>query len=159
MNTILIPTDFTVGSLELMNILARNTENKLNFILFHAFDMPGSLVEAMSRAGINSHNKLITENLRLACKRIKANNSNIANISFRNMYGTTIAAFKNYAEANAIDMIALPPDFRFVHITRDSVDPTRMFKKSGLPLLTDPDLIRESSGPHAGIDMNPGVAL
>jgi hypothetical protein len=34
-----------------------------------------------------------------------------------------------------------------------------MFKKSGLPLLTDPDLIRESSGPNAGIDMNPGVAL
>ncbi|MBL7691959.1 MAG: hypothetical protein JNM41_10225 [Flavipsychrobacter sp.] len=159
MNTILIPTDFTVGSLEIMNTLARGTDNKLNFILFHAFDMPGSLVEAMSRAGINSHNKLITENLRLACKRIKANNNNIANISFRNMYGTTIAAFKNYAEANAIDMIALPPDFRFVHITRESVDPTRMFKKSGLPLLSSPYPIRETTDTNADVNMNPGLAV
>ena len=133
MNTILIPTDFTVGSLEIMNTLARNTDNKLNIVLF--------LVEAMSRAGINSHNKLISENLRLACKRIRANNSNITNISFRNMYGTTIAAFKNYAEANAINMILLPPTYRFVYITRESVDPTRMFKKSGLPLITDPGQI------------------
>lgn len=146
MNTILIPTDFTVGSLEIMNTLARSTENKLNIILFHAFDMPGSLVEAMSRAGINSHNKLITENLRLACKRIRANNSNITNISFRNMYGTTIAAFKNYAEANAIDTILLPPAYRFVYVTRESVDPTRMFKKSGLPLITDPAQIAGITG-------------
>ncbi|MCF8448894.1 MAG: hypothetical protein K9G49_03390 [Taibaiella sp.] len=133
---VLIPTDFSTRSLETIDQVADLLPEKLNIYLFHAFDMPASLLEAMSRAGINAHNNLITEELRQKCKRIKINHQNITNISFRTMYGTTNAVFEHYTKANNINLIALPAGYKFVSIFKDSVNPERMFKKSGIEILT-----------------------
>jgi hypothetical protein len=136
MKNVLIPTDFSARSLDTIDQVADILTEKLNIYLFHAFDMPASLLEAMSRAGINAHNNLITEELRQKCKRIKTNHPNIANISFRTMYGTTNAVFENYVKANNINLIALPAGYKFVSILKDSVNPERMFKKSGIEIVS-----------------------
>ncbi len=134
---VLIPTDFTGNSLDSVNSIAKAMPEKMNIILFHAFDMPESLLDAMMRKGMNGHSNLVTEDLRLKCKRIKQQNKHVQNIYFRSMYGTTVAAFRNFAEANAIALIVLPAGYRYLPTVRESVNPLRMFQKSGIRLVTD----------------------
>jgi len=135
MTNVLIPTDFSVSSLELINLAAQSMPGKMNVYLFHAFDMPDSLADAMIRTGGNGHYSLVTEELRLRCKQIKTANANISNISFRIMYGTTVSAFQNFAEANEINTIILPEEYFFIPVVRDSVNPERMLKKSGITVI------------------------
>ena len=139
MTNVLIPTDFTVQSLDLVSAASQQVPGKINAFLFHAFDMPESLIDAMRRTGTNSPDNLITEELRLRCRQIKALNPMIANISFKLMYGSTVAVFKHFADANNVEAIALPAGYKFTAVVRDSVDPTRMFLKSGIALIRDFD--------------------
>lgn len=97
--------------------------------------MPGSLMDAIGRSGIRNHSRLITEELRVRCKRAKSEQTNIANIFFRIMYGTTIYAFKNYIEAHDIDLLYIPEGYAFRPVVRESMDPTVWFRKSGLRVL------------------------
>jgi hypothetical protein len=135
MVNVLIPTDFSLGSLDIAAQAAQAVPDKLNIFFFHAFDMPDSLIDAMIKTGARGHNRLVTEDLRLKCRKIKAANPVINNISFRIMYGTTVALFRNFAEANAIDLIVYPENYRFVPAVRESIDPARMFLKSGIKVM------------------------
>lgn len=132
MKKILVPTDFTLASLQPVTRIATTVDGPVVIYLFHAFRMPGSLVEAMN----NSPHNLLTEEFRLRCRKIKAQCAHITQISFRPMYGTTLAAFRNYAEANDIDAIALLPAYTFIPVIPESVNPVHMFRKSGIPLIT-----------------------
>ena len=134
MVNVLIPTDFSPASLDRAAIAVRVMEERHNILLFHAVDMPDSLREALSKAGINSYSAWINEAIRLKCKRMKAANNLIGNISFRVMYGTTVAAFKGFAEANAIDTIIIPAGYSFSFTLRESINPLQMFHKSGIKL-------------------------
>lgn len=133
MKRILVPTDFTLHSIDIVALAAKAIGTKVDIFLFHAFEMPDSLTEAI-RYGYGA---LMTEELRLKCKKIKNQNSNISNISFRPMYGTTDAAFRNYAEANQVDLIILPQGYKYSPANSQSVNPLRMFKRSGIDILTD----------------------
>lgn len=133
MKRILVPTDFTLHSIDIAALAAKALGTKVDIYLFHAFEMPGSLTEAI-RYG---HGTLMTEELRLKCKKIKNQNSNISNISFRPMYGTTDAAFRNYAEANQVDLIVLPQEYKYTPVNSQSVNPLRMFRKSRIDILSD----------------------
>lgn len=137
MTNVLLPTDFTADSITAVNGAVKAIPGKLNIFLFHAFDMPDSIIDAMHRVGKRGHSDLITEALRLKCKQVKTANPNISNISFRVMYGTTTVAFKNFIEANKIDAIYVPHGHKFVPVVRESVNYERMFKKSGVPIVNE----------------------
>lgn len=135
MKNVLIPTDFSATSLDLVATVARAMPCNINIVLFHAFEMPDNLRDAMHLAGTSEHSALMTEALRLKCRKLKTAHSNISNISFRVMYGTTVHAFENYAEANDIDTIVWPEVYTFMPVLRNSVDPSRMFTRSGIELV------------------------
>jgi len=135
MKNILVPTDFSLLSLDQVGIAAKAFKGKCSIILFHAFDMPESLIHTISRTGIKSHYSLVTEAMRLKCRKVKSESSNISEIAVKFMYGTTLMAFRNYVEANDVDFIFLPDDYRFVPVVGESVDPTQWFKKSGVVVL------------------------
>lgn len=140
MHNILLPTDFSIHSLRPIREIAETISEKQNIFLFHAFDMPESLLDAIQKSGFRSHARFITDELRMKCKSIKLSHSNIGNIYFRIMYGSTVAAFKNFIEANQISLIVLPKDYEYKPLVRESVDPTQMIKKSGVNVLDRFDL-------------------
>ena len=135
MKNLLIPTDYTLISLEEAALAVRQLEGRYNIVLFHAFDMPGSLMEVMMRTNALRQQVLITEPLRQRCKRIKQLNNQIGQIYFRPMYGSTVAAFRNYILANEIDLIVLPADYRFVPVLNESVNPLSLFAKASVTVL------------------------
>lgn len=137
MTNVLIPTDFSLQSLDVILPIARQVDEKLNIFMFHAFDMPDSLADAMRRTGIRGHHNLVTEELRLKCRQVKALCPNVSNISFKLMFGTTVVAFQNFAEANNIQLIIYPEGYKFMPVVRESVNPDRMFLKSMIVVMRE----------------------
>jgi len=135
MHHILIPTDFSITSVNLAAQAARQIGGRCNIYLFHALDVPDDLLDIMHRSGVRGDGRLITEDIRVRCKKVKSEHYGIANIYIRILYGSTLAAFKSFAEANTIDLVFLPEAYKFRSVVRDSVDPTDWFRKSGIPVI------------------------
>ena len=152
MTNVLIPTDFTVRSLDLINNAVQHIPGKLNIFLFHTFDMPDTLIDAMHMSGIKNYNNLITEELRLKCRQIKADNASINGISFRLMFGSTVAVFKNFAEANNIDVIIYPTGYNYIPVVRESINPERMFLRSGIAVMRNVSIKNAPAGAFTSQD-------
>lgn len=135
MKNVLIPTDFTLSSLELVSNVAYACNDTLNIMLFHAFEMPDSTIDAIHRLNQRSYNDLISADVRQKCRGLKAQHANIGEVTFRIMYGSTTAAFCNFAEAHSVDMLAIADGQPFKPAVSDSVDYRRMFRKSGIAMM------------------------
>jgi hypothetical protein len=139
MRNVLIPTDFSVASLDLADKTAQSLEGEtINIILFHAFEMPSSEGDLFDIRGKLPYAELVTEAFRNACKRIKLQHSKtIRSIVIRHQYGNTAAVFRNFADANDIDLIVCPDFYVFQAVHPGSVNPIPMFQKGGVPLMKE----------------------
>jgi hypothetical protein len=138
MTNILIPTDFTAASVKLaedvLNIAG--PLHKCNIILFHAFELPSSPYDLLGEHGKDPSSTLITESFRQACKQLKDENVHlVGKIIVRSMKGSTRALFRNFVDANDVDLIYCPEEFVFTAVHERSVDPLPLFKKCGVPLI------------------------
>jgi hypothetical protein len=138
MRNVLIPTDFSVASLAMVEKTARTLEGEsLNMILFHAFEIPASETEMLDIRNKLPYQDLVTEAFRNACKRIKMQQGKtIRSIAIRHLYGSTAAVFRNFVDANDIDLIVIPEGYVFQAVHPGSVNPEGMFRKASVPLLT-----------------------
>jgi hypothetical protein len=138
MTNILIPTDFSAGSVKFaedaLNIAG--SMSKCNIVFFHAFEIPSFPFELLGERVKDPSGTLMTEDFRLACKQLKNENIHlIGKINVRCMKGSTRPLFRNFVDANDIDLIYCPEDFVFVPVHERSVDPLPLFKKCGVPLI------------------------
>lgn len=138
MRNVLIPTDFSPASLLLADkaIAALNDQN-INIVLFHAFEKPCTSDDVLGNSRRLPYVHLLTDEFRSACKRLKATHARkVQNIHIRHLYGSTTPLFRNFIDANDIDTIVCLEGFEFVPVTKESVNPLRMFNKSGITLIT-----------------------
>lgn len=136
----MIPTDFSVASLELVDKAAQTLEGEpLNIILFHAFEIPFFVSDVFDlRGGKLPYAELVTEPFRNACKRVKLQHpKTIRSIVIRHQWGNTAAVFRNFVDANDIDLIVCPDHYVFQAVHTGSVNPVPFFKKAGVPLLKE----------------------
>jgi hypothetical protein len=138
MKTILIPTDFTLRSLDMVKAAAaRFNGPNLKIILFHALHTPADIQDLLFINKAVPHEK-ITEDFRHACAAIKKQHKDgISLITFRHMYGNTSPVFKNFLEANNIDAIYMPQHVALIRPYANSVDVRPLFKKAHVPFITD----------------------
>lgn len=130
MKNVLIPTNFSIESLELVDKTAKAIPDKLNIYLFHAYE-----ISVGNEKAITSKNSLVSEHLRQRCRRIKANNKNITNISVKLMQGGSHTAFSNFTDSHKIDILVLPHKYVYIPPTTESVNPIKLFKKSAVEKL------------------------
>ncbi|RYF94332.1 MAG: hypothetical protein EOO00_05435, partial [Chitinophagaceae bacterium] len=130
MRNVLIPTDFSIDSLQLVErTVAALNDQTVNIILFHAFDMTCSAPDRLGNGTRIPYAHLLTDEFRNACKRIKTSNARtVQNIHIRHLYGCTVQVFRNFVDANDIDMIICPDHFIFNEVTPQSVNPVKMFR-------------------------------
>jgi hypothetical protein len=136
MRNVLIPTNFSMATFDLVEkTLQSMGEQPVNIILFHAFQMP-FFVSDMIRNKKQPYHDLLTDAFRNSCKHIKQQYpKQLQSITFKHLYGNTPAVFRNFVDANDIDLIVYPEQYEFQQVHADSVNPDKMFKKCGLPLL------------------------
>lgn len=139
MTNILVPTDFTPASLKFAEGALKNVSvEKCNIVLYHAFAMPSSPFDLLGGSLHDPSCELITESFRQACKQLKDDHTKMVNkIIVRSMIGNTKALFRNFIEANDIDLIYCPEEFYFKPVHSRSVNPLSLFKKCGIPVLKD----------------------
>jgi len=138
MTNILVPTDYSIESLSIISSVVKRFENqKINIVLFHALEMPADIQDLLFLPKEVPFEK-ITEDLRQACVKIKKKYAGvISQIKFRHIYGDTNGVFRNFIEANDVDIIYMPEHFELRKAYKNSVDPRPMFKKAGIPFITD----------------------
>jgi hypothetical protein len=137
MLNVLMPTDFTPASLKTAEQAIKNcTDEKVNIILFHAFEIPTADADLLDYSNREPSAKLMTEPFRQACKQLKDEYpKEVCKIMVRCMHGSTRVAFKNFAEANDIDLIWHPEDYLYTKVHARSVNPLLLFNKCGVPFL------------------------
>ena len=136
MRNVLVPTDFSAASLELVEKTAQALAGEsLHIVLFHAFDIP-FFVSDIVRSPTLPYQDLLTEPFRQACCTVKhLFPKTIRSIAVRHLHGNSNAVFRNFADANDIDLIVYPEYYVFQPVHTGSVNPHGMFMKAGIPLL------------------------
>ena len=137
MKTVLIPTDFSLVSLNIVKQAAAYfSDERVRVVLFHALHAPTDIQDLLSINSRVPHEK-ITEEFRHTCAAIKRkSNDAIAHISFQYLYGNTTAVFKNFIEANSIDCIFFPSHIVLQNAYANSVDMGSLFRHASIPFIT-----------------------
>lgn len=139
MTNILIPTDFKATSLSIAENAVRTLAvEKCNIILFHVFALPSSPFDLLGNGAKDPAYDLMSESFRIACKQLKDNYAKkISKINLKCMKGDSIMLFKNFIDANDVDLIYCPDDFIFSKVHPQSVNPLPLFNKSGIPVVKE----------------------
>lgn len=139
MMNILIPTDFSIKSLKLINRAAERFQGKtLNITLVHALEPDhsiGGLLMLTKRLDVH---RLYTAEFMEACEVMRNKYaSQIKSIKVEFYYGSTKAYKKNFLQARNIEAILLPSDYEFNAPSPASLDGKALWKSCALPVYTE----------------------
>lgn len=132
--TLLIPTDFTVKSLNLLKIALQknaNSEEKLRIILVHGLWMSSSITEMLFLSKKKLLEKLETPDFSASCKMLMGKYEHIIDqLSIDLFSGRNQGAFQNYLEGNKVDEAYLSPSYKFNLKNSSSFDLSPFLRKS-----------------------------
>ncbi len=138
MKQILIPTDFSLSSLDLVEQTAETLNaDRMNIILFHVFDMPSGIRDLLFVNKSIHHTRLMTDQFMAKCEALKKRYTfNINSITVQYVYGDTRAVFRSFLSACGADMIVYPESINLQLTHPQSIHPGKLIAKSKMPLLT-----------------------
>ncbi|GEC78385.1 hypothetical protein [Flavobacterium aquatile] len=136
--TVLIPTDFTVQSLNILkSVLSTNESNvKLDIILLHGLSLNDSIRDLLFSSKYQQIESLTTPEFEEACEVIKNKfDSQISSLRIDLFTGYNVAAFNNYLEGNRVVDIYVS-DKKPVFTNKKSFDLSRFIEKSSANVIT-----------------------
>lgn len=139
MTNILIPTDFSAASFQqAAQALQAVNVNSANIVFFHLFELPYSEFELLDPYRKKPYAHVLTDAFRQGCKQLKEQYAKkIGSICFKFLEGNSAPLFRNFADANEIDMIWCPEHYTFTPVHKLSADPRPVFQKSGISIIRD----------------------
>lgn len=137
MKTVLVPTDFKLGSINIIDALVQNQRNEtLNIIFVHAFKLSDSITDMLMLSRRSRDYENISDEFYQQLDLVKAKYANqIAAIGLEYFYGSTVAAFKNFIEAFDVDCIAYLNGYNFTPINKYSIDPKFLTGRAGCQVI------------------------
>ncbi|MXV52387.1 hypothetical protein GS399_15540 [Pedobacter sp. HMF7647] len=132
MKTILIPTDFTLKSLDCIpSIVACNPSKKLKLVLVHVMKVTDSMQDLLMLSRRSAEYKNISEDFYNTCAVLKRTfTENIVSIEIEFFYGSTVAVFKDFLETHEVDEI-IKPDQSYQLVHKMSIDPAALLGRCG----------------------------
>jgi hypothetical protein len=129
---ILIPTDFTIESLNLFKTAAQLMEGgKANIVFFHAMVLENSIFELLFFSPQKCLEELISKEFMDGCRIISNKySSKISDFRFELFTGSGRRSFSNFLVGNEIDQVVIPEDYQFKRPHKGSVDPVPFLKNS-----------------------------
>ncbi|WP_184546405.1 hypothetical protein [Mucilaginibacter sp. FT3.2] len=139
MKTLLIPTDFTQQSIQSIPALAeRYYPEKINVVLVHMLKITDSISELLMLSRRSVEYRHIPDNFYIRCRDIQNKHSHlINNIAITFFYGSTVAVFNNFLEANEVDAIVTPHD-NYQLLFKNSIDPNVLIERCDIDIVTLP---------------------
>lgn len=137
MKHILIPTDFTVASLQPIHAVVKCycPDNQLKISLLHLLESPSGIQDLLTKPANGILKKIVTEEFKTACQVLQTKySSGIADIDIMIKYGTTASYLRNLLEGHKIDALWIAESFTFKRPSKQSVDIYRLVKKLRFPV-------------------------
>jgi len=137
MKTLLIPTDFNVKSLNCIpDLIQQYTPQKLNIILVHMMKITDNIHELLMLSRRSAEHQHISAEFYNACALLKREHANsINNIRIEFFYGSTVAVFKNFLEANEVDSIVMLQNYPYTMLNKNSIEPAILVNRSGIEVV------------------------
>ncbi|PTQ96784.1 hypothetical protein C8P68_104273 [Mucilaginibacter yixingensis] len=138
MKTLLIPTDFQLETTHCVpQLVHRFHPQKLNILMVHLVGITDSVGELLMLSRRSAENRFISDDFYRTCHNLrKSYADSIQDIRIEFFYGNTMAAFKNYLDANNVDTIVTLKDLDYELLTERSLDPDAFINRSGRNVLT-----------------------
>lgn len=133
--TILVPTDFSIGSLNMVKTaLAENLNEPLHVVFAIGYSLSGSITDMLFYSKEDILRNIQTTYFKQACQIIlNRYEASIASMRVELFTGYTQAAFSNFLEGNRIDAIYIPENNSLQFEEGKTFDPTPYILKSALP--------------------------
>ncbi|MGG7036687.1 MAG: hypothetical protein ACI7YS_16040 [Flavobacterium sp.] len=149
--TILIPTDFTVNSLNVLKSILVNNESRQTFdvILLHGMSLSDSIRDLLFFSKSKQIESLTNPEFEEAYEVIRNKfDSQISSLRIDLFTGYTLSAFNNYIEGNKVDQIFIS-DKKQVLINKNSFNLSRFIEKCPIHV-TKMDSGENSTVPEKG---------
>jgi hypothetical protein len=145
MKTILIPTYFDQTCFaEIKDLIMNSIDEKVHLVFFHAYKLSDSISDLLMLSRRTSEYGQIPDEFHKACQNLKESNDQVMSIKIEYFYGNTVAAFRNFVEANEITEVYYPKSYQFNPISKHSLDPAILLSKCAIPAFkASPRLIRK----------------
>jgi hypothetical protein len=139
MKHILIPTDFSEKSLELIRFTANVfADEEIKITLLHVLRMPDSINDLLLLPRHGRHYRLVNPDFRKGYESLQqVYRQTIKHLYVEFLHGDTLQLFRNFLFARHIDAIVYPDNYIYLKPGRDSVDPKDLIRKAGCPVLTN----------------------
>ncbi|GGG95654.1 hypothetical protein [Pedobacter zeae] len=137
MKTVLLPTDFKLESIRIVDALVQHQANeKLNIIFVHAFKLSDSITDMLMLSRRSRDYENISDEFYRELEAVKEKYAHQINtIGIEYFYGSTVAAFKNFLEAFDISCIAYLKGYSFKPINKYSIDPKILTERAGCSVI------------------------
>jgi len=137
MKTLLIPTDFNLKSLNcIAGLTKRYSPEKLNIVLVHMMKITDNMQELLMLSRRSTEYQHISQDFYNTCTLLKQKHADaINNIRIEFFYGSTIAVFKNFLEANEVDTIVMLENYNYTMLNKNSIHPSVLVNRSGLQVV------------------------
>jgi len=150
MKHVLIPTDFTIGSLQTVHAaIVHFPEDEIKISLLHLLEMPNGIGDLLMRAVRREPTHLITSDFQKACEIIRnkyGHKIQQMDVLFR--YGSTRNYVQNLLEGLDVDAIVLDPEAKLGSPHSSSVDMYPLLKKSGVRIIEMAPALKAKSMEH-----------
>jgi len=139
MKTLLIPTDFTQQSIQSIPALVHQYyPQKVNIVLVHMLKITDSLSELLMLSRRSVEYRHIPDNFYKRCTELETTHSHVINhIAITFFYGSTIAVFNNFLDANEVDAIVKPHN-NYQLLFKNSIAPEILISKCGIEVIALP---------------------
>ena len=136
MKNVIIPTDFSIKSLKLINAAVNLFEKEtLNITLVHALVPDNSISGLLMLTKRLDVSKLLSEDFNSACEVIRNKyGATIHKLKVECYFGTSKQYMRNFLETRKIDAIVLPADYNLKQAVKASTDIVPELAGSGYPL-------------------------
>ena len=136
MKTVLVPTDFSLESAKIVDALVQNESESLKIIFLHAFKLSDSITDMLMLSRRSRDYQNVSDEFYVQLDHYKSKYAARVNtIGIEYFYGSTVAAFKNFIEAQEATCIAYPEDYDFKPINRFSINPKLLTERSGCEVI------------------------
>lgn len=140
MKHLLVPTDFTVESLQAIPFaLSRCGQEEVSVVLLHLMEIPDGITDLLMLPRERPYLQLFTESYRNEVERIRtASNGQITRIFTDFLYVGIQRIFHDYVRRHEIDAIVCPANRPLSLATKISIDPTPFIQKAKVAVWNEP---------------------
>ena len=149
MKTIVIPSDFSMDSVQVAEAIIRNEKADLKIIFTHLFHVADDIQDLLFSNYRKKEYEFVSDEFRRECKMLKDLNPHVKAIRTEFFYGGKLAGFKNFLDYNDASALAFSESYGIPKLSKSSIDALPVIKKSGLKLINT-DLINEAAFSDVG---------